>query len=332
MAPQGQDVLFSEERVEFGRNFCNKLWNAFRFRQTSFAEQDKTIEGIFSKIDPKKISQIDVAILTQMLKSLVEFEEALAEYEFNKAVQIIYAFFWKDFCDWYLEVSKINRSPSTIAIYDLILRQCLLVLHPFIPFITEELWHAAGYGSGFINDVKLATPTDLLRNINAIGLELSEDSLLEVAVVREFISSARSLKSKYGLAAKKDLTFYYKAADDPKAILVRHGKIIQHFIGAEKLIETDSPMDLPATLSSAIVIYMDLAGQIDLANEKQKIFDELQKITQLIAKNQSKLNDSLFMSKAPPQVIQGAKKLLEENLKKQIELKFLLDSLNSLKI
>ncbi|MDR1458442.1 MAG: valine--tRNA ligase [Puniceicoccales bacterium] len=331
MAPQGQDVLFSEERVEFGRNFCNKLWNAFRFRQTIGEEQDKTIEGIFSRINPKEVSLIDLAILTQMLKTLIEFEEAMAEYEFNKALQIIYSFFWKDFCDWYLEVSKINQTSSVIGIYDLILRQCLLILHPFIPFITEELWHMAGYGTGFINDEKLDTSANLLANIKALGLEPAEDSILEVAMIRELISSTRAMKANYGLAAKKDMTFYYKAADGQTSIIAKYNEIIKHFIGAAKVIETNSLLDLPVILTPAGLMYLDLASQIDLASEKQKVIDEIQKITQLIAKNQSKLNDKVFISKAPQQIIDGTKKLLEENLKKQVELQSLLDSLNSLK-
>jgi valyl-tRNA synthetase len=264
-----------------------------------------------------------------MLKAWTEFEEAMAEYEFNKALQIIYSFFWKDFCDWYLEVSKINQTPSVIAIYDLVLRQCLLILHPFIPFITEELWHTAHYGLGFINDEKLDTPDSLLANIKAIGLEPTEDSVSEVAVIRELISSARAMKAKYGLAAKKGLTFYYKAVDGLAFIIAKHMEIIKHFISAEKVIETDSSMDLPAILTSTGLIYLDLVGQIDLASERQKITDEIQKITQLIKKNKSKLNDKVFISKAPQQVIDGTKKLLEENLKKQLELQSILNSLKT---
>lgn len=337
MAPQGQDILFFEERVEFGRNFCNKLWNAFRFRQTleerqeNQGNQDKTIEGIFSRINPKETSRLDGALLTQLLRILTEFEESMAKYEFNRALQIIYSFFWKDFCDWYLELSKITQTASVIAIYDLVLRQCLLILHPFIPFITEELWHTAGYGTGFINDQKIESVADLLARLESTGLKLDEDSLLEVSIVKEVISLSRALKAKYGLAAKKDVTFYHKPADGHDSIISNYGKIIRHFIGAEEIIKTDSGLDLPAVLTPDGTMYLDLANQIDLAGEKQRLAIEIQKVNQLIAKNQSKLDDKAFISSAPQQIVEGAKKLLEENLKKHTELQSLLDSLNLLK-
>ena len=151
-APQGQDILFSEERVELGRNFCNKLWNACRFRQMSGGAADNSsIEAIAARIDTSKLDANDHAILANLRKCSENVARDYESYQFNSITQELYAFFWNDFCGWYLEVSKARMADESakataLAIQDLCLRQTLLLLHPFMPFITEELWHSMGFG------------------------------------------------------------------------------------------------------------------------------------------------------------------------------------------
>src|SRR5690349_6440112 len=144
-APLGQDVLFDEQHVELGRNFCNKLWNACRFRQMQGGE----VQG---EIKPNLLSSDDKWILLKLHMAIGEVNEAFTEYKFNDAAQILYRFFWSEYCDWYVEASKAvffgtddRRKANTVAVIDFILSHALRLFHPFLPFITEELWEGMGY-------------------------------------------------------------------------------------------------------------------------------------------------------------------------------------------
>ena len=167
-APLGQDVLFDEKDVELGRNFCNKLWNACRFRQmqgggdasspnsaegdasTSSAEGGAaTFEG---EINPTLLTSDDKWILLRLDQAIREVSEALTTYNFATAVQALYRFFWNEYCDWYVEASKAaffgedaKLKANKLAVIDFVLGNTLRLFHPFLPFITEELWHGMGY-------------------------------------------------------------------------------------------------------------------------------------------------------------------------------------------
>jgi len=140
-APLGQDVLFDEKDVELGRNFCNKLWNACRFRQM----QGGDVQG---EIDRMYLTTDDKWILLKLDRAIREITDAFTEYRFNEAAQVLYRFFWSEYCDWYVEASKAvlqsdnaAKKANTAAVIDFILSNALCLFHPFLPFITEELWH-----------------------------------------------------------------------------------------------------------------------------------------------------------------------------------------------
>src|SRR3984885_10295394 len=167
-APLGQDILFDEQNVELGRNFCNKLWNACRFRQMQGGE----VQG---EIEPTLLSSDDKWILLKLDAAIREVSTALAEYKFSEATAALYRFFWSEYCDWYVEASKavlrpvesLNgelvkseagatiqqfnnstaRKANTLAVIDFVLSHLLRLFHPFLPFITEELWHGMGYST-----------------------------------------------------------------------------------------------------------------------------------------------------------------------------------------
>src|SRR5687768_15203784 len=178
IAPQGQDIRFQEDRIESGKNFCNKLWNASRFRQMSGeAGDNSSMTKILARLDAAKFDADDHAILERLIATTADVERCFTEFEFSAAVQTLYGFFWNDFCDWYVEVSKSKlQDPATkgtcLAIQDLVLRQTLMLLHPFIPFITEELWHLLGYGleGKFIEDVRLESAAEIVEAAKARGI------------------------------------------------------------------------------------------------------------------------------------------------------------------
>jgi len=139
IAPQGQDIRFQEDRIESGKNFCNKLWNACRFRQMSGeAADNSSLSSIMARLVPAQFDADDHAILDRLFAVTREVDRCFYEFEFSAAAQALYGFFWNDFCDWYVEVSKSKlQSPVTkmncLAIQDVVLRQTLLLLHPWWP-------------------------------------------------------------------------------------------------------------------------------------------------------------------------------------------------------
>src|SRR5437763_1836278 len=148
-APLGHDILFDEKQIELGRNLCTKLWNAARFRQMYGPKGE-------GEINPAHLTDDDKRILNALDRAIKGISDSLDKYEFAGASVQLQGFFWGDFCDWYLEVAKVQlggandeRKRNTLAVIDLILERALRLFHPVMPFITEELWHELGFASYF---------------------------------------------------------------------------------------------------------------------------------------------------------------------------------------
>lgn len=334
IAAQGQDVHFSEDRVHQGRNFCNKLWNACRFRIISNdLPSDNTLPHILQRLNFNAFDADDHAILAALSQLLDDIQNDLQIYEFNLAIQHLYTFFWTHFCDWYLEVSKTKNQDLTaknnrLAIQDLILRQLLLLLHPFIPFITEELWHELHFNkeNESIQNTNPGSGTNLTNLLEDHNILLSSQAITEISHIRELVTKARALKAEFNLASKKDLHFYYNTTNDHHKIIKQHENKIKLLIGASSL-QRKTLQNTPATLTPLGTLYLDLPNTIDTQAEHQRLSKELQKLNDLIHINQSKLQNESFTAKAPPPIIEGAKKQLADCKQKKEELLRLLQNL-----
>ena len=238
IAPKGQDIRFSEERIEQGRNFCNKLWNVSRFRLLSATLEDNSmVELIVLRVNHDKINEDDQAILLRLIETLDQVEKLYIEYEFNAVLQTVYRYFWNDFCDWYIEASKsrvqdAESRDTCLAIQDICLRHILLLLHPVTPFITEELWFLLGFSDGkSIQNMAPGTET-IFSKLSSGGLQLDKNVLNEMQDVRELVTSMRSLKADRNLSNNREVAFSYVASDEKAEILNRHTKSILTTVGA----------------------------------------------------------------------------------------------------
>ena len=229
-APQGQDIRFQDERIEGGKNFCNKLWNACRFRQMSGpAGDNSSAAAILDRIDPSRFDADDHAILDRLLTTTREVDRCFGAFEFSAATQALYGFFWNDFCDWYVEVSKSklqadDTKANCLAIQDLVLRQTLLLLHPVIPFITEELWALLGYcgpKGGLIQDSILDDASSCATALGVLGARPDPAQAASVEQMKLFVSRARALKAEHNLASRRDVKFFLIAGDASWARLRR---------------------------------------------------------------------------------------------------------------
>jgi valyl-tRNA synthetase len=336
IAPSGADIFFSEPRIETGRNFCNKLWNATRFRQMSGPVGDnKSVEAILSRIDPKKLDLYDHWILSRMVETTAAVENIFETYELSQMTQALYAFFWGDFCDWYVEASKAklqgDAATTSLAVQDLVIRQTLLLLEPLMPHITEELWHNLGYlgeGKQFIQETKIPTAKELVAALAKTGVKLDESAAATARDLNQTVAQMRAMKADHNLGTKRDVKFCY-VADDAKAATIEGDKeTLMRLAGAGKMDRvTAQPEGAPAGVTPLGTVYLDLASSVDAAAEKARLSKELEKLDKAIASAKARLSNEKFVGSAPAKVVQGARDQLAQNEAKKEEIERLIKAL-----
>ncbi len=316
-APLGQDILFDEQHVELGRNFCNKLWNACRFRQMQGGE----VQG---EIDPNRLTGDDKWILLKLHAAIREITDALAGYKFSDATQTLYRFFWSEFCDWYLEASKARLQGSdealkanTLAVLDFVLSHTLRLFHPFLPFITEELWHGMGFhedmpeaqGGQSIMYAPWPKPFDgSFRDHYAL-----DDCYLEFTDTKyELVRQGRNLRREANVPSNKKVRFVLKPAND---LVPGDAEVIRLLLNADPL-DVDAnyaPKKGTPTVHSPIgELFLPLEGVVDVEAEKTRLKKELEKIEAEIVKGQQKLANPAFTQKVPPEVLREHQKRLTD--------------------
>jgi valyl-tRNA synthetase len=344
-APLGQDILFDEQNVELGRNFCNKLWNACRFRQMQGGE----VQG---EIDVNKLRADDKWILLKLHAAIKELDTAFAEYRFSDATSTLYRFFYSEYCDWYVESCKAvlqsgsrrgdeadgidtatNPPPhvggyddpkkaNVVAVMDFVLSHTLRLFHPFLPFITEELWHGMGYatdmpdaqGGRSIMHAPWPKPFDAdFRDHYSL-----DDCYLDFVNAKfDLVSQGRSLRAEARIAANKKVKFILKPAQDlPPNDL----EVIRLLLNAEALeIQPDyAPGKGVSSVKAGMgELYLPLEGLVDTAAEFARLTKELEKIAGEIVKVEQKLANPNFTQKVPPEVLADHRKRLEDWLAKR---------------
>ena len=228
--------------------------------------------------------------------------------------------------------------PTLLAIHDLCLRQFLLLLHPIAPFITEELYHSLGYcpASAFIQNIRPESGNALRATLATQGLQLDPDAIAQTALLREFTTQARALKAQQNQAARKDARLHLIAKDTAACALVEanEGKL-KKLIGAA-IIQlhppgtdtTNPPFNAnPATPTPTGILFLDITGNVDIAAEKIRLTRELERLEKLVTAGQTKLSNEAFVSKAPPQILEGARQQLAETQARYGEIQRLLQAL-----
>ncbi len=320
-APLGQDIAFDEKNVELGRNFCTKLWNAARFRQM----QGGTTE---TEISAALLSSDDKWILLRLNTAIAEVTTALEEYRFSDATATLYRFFWSEYCDWYIEASKAvlssatvpvvsatstetvelrdKRKANTLAVIDFVLSHTLRLFHPFMPFITEELWHGMGFNTDLPDDqggksimvAKWPKPLDA-DELAYFGI-LPEDEKTANDKY-EAVNLGRGLKSTFNL--NKRVRFVLK----PSQELPSHEiEVLRILLNAEPL-DVDAAFSptqgTPSALTPLGTLFLPLEGLIDVEAERARIGKEVAKVESELEKVIAKLADEKFTSKVPQKVL-----------------------------
>ena len=338
IAPTGSDILFSEERIQIGRNFCNKLWNAVRFRKMSGPmEESQSIESIINRFNRNIWDDYDHWILSQLTEFTASVEGCFRNFDLAPLTHLIHKFFWGDFCDWYVEASKgkINAkgdlAENCLAIQDIVLRQVLQIAHPVIPHITEALWKDLGYGyikgckeGSLIEQSKILTAQEL----KAL-LKYSTDLVETVKNMQSLIQEARALKAQYKIANKKDLTLYFDKASKSKKTILANKESIKILAGFAELssVEKVKAEGMVGSSTPLGAIFLDLRQGLDMDVERIRLKKELEKLNHLILIGEKKLANPKFISGAPEAVVAGAKKQLETICNQRDEVQEILQKL-----
>jgi valyl-tRNA synthetase len=333
-APLGQDILFDEQNVELGRNFCNKLWNACRFRQMQGGE----VQG---EIDVNKLRADDKWILLKLHAAIKELDTAFTEYRFSDATATLYRFFYSEYCDWYVEATKAvfygtneAAKANVLAVMDFVLAHTLRLFHPFLPFITEELWHGMGYatdmpdsqGGKSIMHAPWPKPFDTdFRDHYSL-----DDCYLEFVDAKfDLISKGRNLRAEARIAANKKVKFIFKSDRElpPNDI-----EVIQLLLNAETL--EINPDYVPGKGVSSVKaemgeLYLPLEGLVDTAAELARLTKELEKIVSEITKVEQKLANPGFTQKVPAEVLAEHQKRREDWIAKREHVQKALDGLKT---
>jgi valyl-tRNA synthetase len=324
-APLGQDVLFDDKDVELGRNFCNKLWNACRFRQMQGGE----VQG---EIDPSLLTSDDKWILMRMDAAIRDITTAFAEYRFNEATQTLYRFFWSEYCDWYTEASKaVLARPAEgdaaaantpgrankLAVIDFVLSHTLRLFHPFLPFITEELWHGMGFnadmpeGQGGSTIMYAPWPKPLDDDFKA-HYGLSQAVLEAVNARYDLVGQGRNLRREANIPAGKKVKYVFKPAFEFSAYDAEVIKLLLNAEAFEVNAGYQPKKGTPSVHANLGVLFLPLEGLVDVEAEKARLKKELEKDEAEIAKVEQKLNNPAFTQKVPAAVLAEHQKRLAD--------------------
>jgi valyl-tRNA synthetase len=332
-APLGQDILYDEQQVELGRNFCNKLWNACRFRQLHPGEAQ-------GEIDPRLLTIDDRWILLKLDAAIREMDAAFAGYKFSDATATLYRFFWSEYCDWYVEAAKAvlqghddARRVNTLAVIDFVLSHTLRLFHPFLPFITEELWHGMGYakdmpeGQGGQTIMFAPWPKALDEDFKS-HYGLREETLQTIAGRQKLVIEIRNIRALYKIPANKKLNIIYHAPTD---IDPAEKRVIELLAGAEPVVHRTAHE--PAKGEPVVhpdfggKFFIPLAGLVDAQAEEARLAKELQKVEAEIQKAEAKLANPNFAGKAPPEVLSEHRQRLADWQTKRAQLRAALEDL-----
>ncbi|HLA37461.1 MAG TPA: valine--tRNA ligase, partial [Candidatus Brocadiales bacterium] len=330
LTTEGQDIKLSETKFEMGRNFTNKVWNAARFVIMNLSQSGEDWPSTLQDVEQAQALQFeDKWILSRLSNAVTGTTEALEQFRFNEALQTVYDFFWHDLCDWYLEIVKprlyepANELDKETALSTLlhVFQDTLRLLHPFAPFLTEEVWSVLGKGqeeSLVIGKWPEARPRDL-----------KTEQTMEL--LQGVIKAVRNVRRNFNLTDRQPLKALISAPDALQAdSLKAHDSFLRQRAFLEEL-EIGINLARPANSASAVVgpfqVFIPLTGIISLETERLRHEKQIQQLEEYLSKVQKKLSNKDFLAKAPPQVAEKERDR-EKELSEQInKLKLVLTEL-----
>ncbi|MFF2755074.1 valine--tRNA ligase [Psychrobacillus sp. NPDC058041] len=296
----GQDLRFSTEKVEAVWNFANKIWNASRFALMN-------MDGLkFDEINLEgKKSVADAWILTRLNETIDQVTRLSEKYEFGEVGRALYNFIWDDICDWYIEMSKLplngedeEAKKMTRSVLAYVLDNTMRLLHPFMPFITEEIWQNLPHEGESITLAPWPTVNEALSN---------KEDAASMKLLAEIIRSVRNIRAEVQTPMSKKVPLYISAKDNETlTVLEANAKYLERFCNPEPLVIGQgivAPEQSMSAVVSGAELFLPLQGLIDIDAEKARLEKELEKWAKEVKLVQGKLSNERFVSKAPEAVV-----------------------------
>ncbi|HAL93020.1 MAG TPA: hypothetical protein DCM68_08370 [Verrucomicrobia bacterium] len=333
----GQDVYISKEKFELGRNFGTKIWNASRFLQMHTGERAVDVRD--PKFDSALLTADDQHILALLHKTIAVCDENIERCRFNDYAKSIYEFFWHEFCDWYVEYAKQPlygadevRKGEVLKVMHYVLSRALCLLHPVMPFLTEELWQGMGYAV-LSESVMVAPWPQVLDEEELAAWGVHADAVAYVDAKHAAIGLARNLRADYGLAPGQAADFVLRPADAATGDRVRADRMAYlPYLKAEKLeVEADfTPAKaMPSIITPLGTLFLSLEGHVDVEAEKKRLAEQLQKTEQELESVSKKLENVNFVSRAPAEVVEQVRARKRELQEKRDKLGKLVAAMSS---
>jgi valyl-tRNA synthetase len=310
----GNDLRFQEERLEAARNFANKIWNASRFVLMNLTDYQPGAGNI-------RLNLADKWILERYRSTAADVTRYLEKYELGEAARTLYDFIWSEFCDWYIELAKLrlykeggDEKHTAQYVLTRVLRGVMELLHPFMPFITEEIWQHLPEKQG---DTVMCSPWPVAAHLDAFPAEGDEMNL-----IMEVIRSIRNIRAEMNVPLGKKINTIILAGDKSREILAKGKQYIAGLCQAEKVELFDLKREKPEQAAAAVVkdiqIYVPLKDLIDLDKEISRLEKEVGNMDKELERLKGKLNNQDFLAKAPAHVVEKERaKAAEYQEKKQ---------------
>ncbi len=313
-ASYGREIRFDMNRLEGYRNFCNKLWNAARYVLMNTEEKN------YQPSKEMTFSLPDRWIVSRLQKTIKAMDEAISEYRFDLLAHAIYDFTWNEFCDWYLELSKpiLNSSDSTAQelqgtrfVLVTVLETLLRLLHPIMPFITEEIWQRVGPLA------EKSGKSIMVQPYPQFSADLEDkDAEKELEWVKNIIVAIRTLRSEMNIAPGKQLSVLFnKGTANDRKYFEKNERLVKSLAKLEKitwLSEKDKHPESATALAGDLEILIPMAGLIDKAEESSRLNKEIVKLSKEIERAENKLQNPSFVDKAPQDVVTKERDKLSE--------------------
>ncbi|MFH1860777.1 MAG: valine--tRNA ligase [bacterium] len=328
MAVQGRDILLAEERIEGYKHFCNKIWNAARFILMNLDGYDAETGVRSQKSEDNRQEEIaDEWIVSRLNQTIEQVTQGLESFNFAEASAVVYHFVWHEYCDWYLELVKprLRQDDETKKTVQYLLattfESILKLLHPFMPFITEELWQRLP---------RLPFETTIMLSKWPETGSINPKAIEDMELIMEVISTIRNIRSMVNIPPKMRLPIIMvkHSLDETAVVLKSCIEYIRRLGNIETVIfdpKAEKPHASAVAVAKGMEIYIPLEGLIDIEKEKMRLGKQLEEITQALKGVQAKLNNPGFVDKAPQEVVdkvreqgellEAKRERLEENLR-----------------
>jgi valyl-tRNA synthetase len=327
----GQDVYVSKDKFEVGRNFGTKIWNVARFMQMHKLEHPLDVRAL--KLNPENWSADDWHIVAKVDDAAKAAQECLERFRFNDYAHVLYEFLWHEFCDWYVEYAKEvlygkdeARRREVLAIMHHVFDRALRLLHPLMPFLTEELWHGMGYG--LEGETIMTAPWPTAENTTLRGL--AQPYVEYVDLKHDLIRKARQLRADYEVPPGDKVDFVIKPVNAEAAAQLRADVNAISLLVKAGTLAVDPSFEpskaMPSALNALGSVYLSL-GAVDVEAERAKLAAQLESVTQELDRIDARLNNAGFVQKAKLEVVNQARARRDELLGKREKLSAMLSGL-----